>query len=190
MYIICLIFGKLAYFSQSRTHYIIHIPPHDNMLQKQLVAYPLFFYEMVAGYFIRKPPIQAFKIIHPRWATVPIGQFIMIFLNMGYFSMIASYCRELYCSEVYVYNINVQFYSNHLFFFFSCLSRWKLSRPYVSKQLLCLNSLLLNVYLLNPFRPWTAEAQGTETESEAAQKFWFEDVLNRFTEEELETRKV
>jgi len=40
---------------------------------------------MVAGYFIRKPPIQAFKIIHPRWATVPIGQFIMVFLNMGYF---------------------------------------------------------------------------------------------------------
>ena len=38
--------------------------------------------------------------------------------------------------------------------------------------------------------PWTAEAQGTETASEAAQKFWYEDVLNKFTDEELETRKV
>lgn len=36
--------------------------------------------------------------------------------------------------------------------------------------------------------PWTAEAQGTETDIEAAQKYWYGDVLNKFTTEELKVR--
>jgi len=36
--------------------------------------------------------------------------------------------------------------------------------------------------------PWTADAQGTETDAEAAQKYWYDDVLNNFSPEELSTR--
>ena len=61
-------------------------------IRYSLVAYPLFFYESVVGYYIRKPPIQALSIINRRWSTVALGQVIMLFLVLGYYSTITSYC--------------------------------------------------------------------------------------------------
>jgi len=44
--------------------------------------------------------------------------------------------------------------------------------------------MLSNLFVL------CTEAQGTETDVHAAIKYWEEDVLNKFTEEELETREA
>ena len=54
-----------------------------------------------------------------------------------------------------------------LYSFLLCLSREKKKRP---------NSLEL---ILNFFRPWSKEAQNTETDSEAAQKYWYDDVSKK-----------
>jgi SNF family Na+-dependent transporter len=109
-------------------------------IQYSLVAYPLFLYESVVGYYIRNPPIQALSMINRRWSTVALGQVIMLFIVLGYYSTITSYCL--------------------VFLVGSCK---------------------------DPM-PWTAEAQGTETDAEAAQKYWYDDVLNNFSPEELGTR--
>lgn len=105
-----------------------------------LVAYPLFFYEMVVGFFIGKPALEAWTTIRPRWIGLSIGQLLMMIFQMGYFSVVASYCL---------------------------------------------------IYLVGSCQdpmPWTAEVQGTETNAEAAIKYFEEGVLNKFSKEELANR--
>lgn len=51
-----------------------------------LVAYPLFFFEMVAGYAVSKTPIETLTIISPRWTMLAVGQALMLLFQMGYFS--------------------------------------------------------------------------------------------------------
>ena len=106
-----------------------------------LVAYPLFFYELVVGFFIGKPALEAWTTIRPRWIGLSLGQLLMMILGVGFFSVLTSYTL--------IYLVG------------SCQ---------------------------NPM-PWTAEVQGTETNSEAAIKYWDEVVLNKFSKEELEDRK-
>ena len=64
-----------------------------------LVAYPLFFYEMTAGYAIGKPAVLALTTIHRRWTGSAFGQLLMMLLQMGYFSTSESHQIEMYkCS--------------------------------------------------------------------------------------------
>ena len=57
-----------------------------------LVAYPIFFYEMVVGYFMGKPALDAWRTIRPRWIGFSFGQPLMMIFQMGYFSVVAAYC--------------------------------------------------------------------------------------------------
>ena len=57
-----------------------------------LVAYPCFAYEMVVGFFVGKPALDAWRLIRPRWIGLAFAELLMMICQMGYFSTIAAYC--------------------------------------------------------------------------------------------------
>lgn len=105
-----------------------------------LIAFPLYFYEMVVGFFVGRPAIEALTTLRPRWLSVSFGQVLMVVFQLGYFSVMTSY------------------------------------------------SLIFLVGACQTPLPWSAEAQGTEKNTEAAMKYWYEDVLNKYSDEELMER--
>ena len=56
-----------------------------------LVALPLYQYEMIIGQFTRLSTIPCFEYIRPRWKTLGIASFFMLFIAESYFTMVIAY---------------------------------------------------------------------------------------------------
>eukprot|EP00929_Paragymnodinium_shiwhaense_P006286 TRINITY_DN10948_c0_g1_i1.p1 TRINITY_DN10948_c0_g1~~TRINITY_DN10948_c0_g1_i1.p1 ORF type:complete len:658 (-),score=60.11 TRINITY_DN10948_c0_g1_i1:529-2400(-) len=55
------------------------------------VAMPLYLMEMGMGQYTRKSVLDCYRMIHPRWVGLGIGQAIMLFCVISYFNVLLGY---------------------------------------------------------------------------------------------------